>query len=163
MRITKYLFVLLAFIYVACGVYTLHKGIIKSDTREAVEAWYDNKCYTKKTVVQEWFFRTFLFYYHRLPIYNAENSSRIIETGIWMRTQSKKEMLSHLIELGVLNLNEFYYVGNSDLAREIFKEAGFSISYIWKGDSSIWYCKKINNYSFKRNNHSLKSLNSHFL
>ena len=148
------IFALMALLYVTSGVYTLFKGINKSSIREAVEVWYNNKCYTKKTVVQESDIVTFQFYFRHLPIYNHDNISQIIETNSRMRTHSNKEMFSYLKRIGVLDLNEFFYIGsylaplatnNLDMIKETIKDAGFSVNYLWKGESVLFHCKKINN------------------
>ena len=62
-------------------------------------------------------------------------------------------MFSYLKRIGVLDLNEFFYIGsywapfasnNLDMIKETIKDAGFTVKYLWKGESVLFYCKKIN-------------------
>ena len=145
-----YLFVIL-FFFISNVVWGLHKGKIKSDTREATMAWLARKDYEHKIVVQEWECGTFMYYLQHSPEYSDEIKQHVILTKHEMRISEKIER--HLQELGVFDLQEFYFIGRkrvNDTSKEgeirmisnLFAQKGYYVQTLWSGGSALLFVSK---------------------
>ena len=141
------------FFFISNVVWGLHKGRIKSDTREVTMAWLARKDYVHKVVVQEWESGAFMHYLQHSPEYNDEIKKRVILTKHEIRISEKVE--SHLQELGVFDLQEFYFIGRkhvNDISKEgeirmisnLFTKKGYNVQTIWSGSSALLYVSKKN-------------------
>jgi hypothetical protein len=149
-RIIKGGVYLILLIFITNVIWSLYKGKIKSDDREATIEWINRKDFSNKVVVQEWVSPTFMYYVQHSPIYKDVRDN-IILTRHDMRIPEKIE--PHLRELGVIDLPRFYFIGNStaegmdngegiQIIYDIFIKEGYDVQTIREGTTSMLYISK---------------------
>ena len=137
-------------IYIAIEVKVSYSGgPLKDDTREVSYAWYENKAYEKKTLVHELSDAPFQFYLTHNDSYKEEYQNNIINTEIWIRWAGYDEMRTKFEEMGILGLEEFYYINrlqeweeNTSVFKQLMQDSGYEIKALWQGKSELLYLKK---------------------
>lgn len=137
-------------IYIAIEVKVSYSGgPFKDDTREVSYAWYENKAYEKKTLVHEFSDAPFQFYLTHNDSYQEEYQNNIINTEMWIRSAGYDGMKAKFEEMGILGLEEFYYISpvqeweeNVSVFEQLMRDNGYEIKALWKGKSELLYLKK---------------------
>ncbi len=124
-------------------------GYFKEDIREISSVWYENKLYEKKTLVHEWSDAVFQFYLTHNDSYQEEYKNNIINTEMWIRSAGYDGMKAKFEEMGILGLEEFYYISpvqeweeNVSVFEQLMRDNGYEIKALWKGKSELLYLKK---------------------
>ena len=136
--------------YISVEVKISYSGeILKEDIREISSVWYDNKAYEKKTLVHEWSDAVFQFYLTHNDAYQEEYQNNIINTDMWIRSAGYDELKSRFEEIGIFNIEEFYYISAVEgqeqyvsIFEKLMQDNGYEIITLWKDKSELLYLKK---------------------
>jgi len=136
--------------YISVEVKISYSGeILKEDIREISSVWYDNKAYEKKTLVHEWSDAVFQFYLTHNDAYQEEYQNNIINTDMWIRSAGYDELKSRFEEIGIFNIEEFYYISAVEgqeqyvsIFEKLMQDNGYKIITLWKDKSELLYLKK---------------------
>lgn len=143
------------FIFCGAGIVSVGKPNKKDDVREAAKAWYENKAYDSITLVNQWSDANFQYYLMHSNNYSESYQKRIMTADIWMRYAEFDEMKTHLYNMGIFDLEKFYYIGPSygnsfedsyDIFVEVMESADYNVSIVQDGKSRLLYLESAQKY-----------------
>ena len=136
-------------VYCGLGARGLFNIQPKEDIREIESLWMEEKAYEKTTLVHQWAEANFQFYLTHDPQYDAAYQNSIVNSDVWIRLTTEEELEEMLPGLGVLDLDEFYYVSAMsawpDSHRDLISVAekhGFRVEVLYEGISSLVHVSK---------------------
>ena len=116
---------------------------VKDDIREVTNLWYINDLNSSITLVHQWEDAGFQFYLRHDSRYEEGYQDNIFTTGIWLRTAKTEEINQKLVEMGIFDYNDFYYIGTKSFNEEFIINAimdnGYKYNYLYNGISNLVY------------------------
>ena len=135
--------------YTAVGTWGILTAPTKDDVREATQAWYDEKAFNAKTLVNQWDDPIFQFYLTHHPDYEDTYQENVVLSS-WWAGEDPKQMEKKLSSLKLLDAEDFYYISKVSEDYEhhyrvfsrLMEEHGFTVKEVYKGDSALVHVVK---------------------
>ena len=134
---------ILTIFYCSNSLRTFYNMGVKDDIREVTNLWYVSDLNSSITLVHQWEDAGFQFYLRHDSRYEEGYQDNILTTGIWLRTAKTEEVNQKLVEMGIFDYNDFYYIGTKSFSEEFIINAimdkGYKYNYLYNGISNLMH------------------------